>query len=151
MYRVLIGIFIVCTLGASLTHAQLTAVAPASAQSSDKTSQQVNACQDKVIDLSGQLVPLQKKRTGLWTERKSIGTSGGDSAKYKLTNIDQEIAQVTKQIDGVTRQIDTEKKRCDDLTTKPSVARSNAQDQSATPTTPTTTPPTNKKKNNGRH
>ena len=142
MYRVLIGIFIVCTVGASLTHAQLTAVAPAIAQTGDKTSQQVNARQDKVTDLSSQLVPLQKKRTGLWTERKTIGTSGGDSAKYKLANIDQEIAQVTKQIDGVSRQIDTEKKRCEDLTVKPSTARSNAQEP----------PPTSKKKNNnGRH
>ena len=142
MYRVLIGILFVCTVGASLTHAQLTAVAPANAQAGDKT--QVSACQDKVTDLANQLAPLQKKRTGLWTERKTIGTSGGDSAKYKLANIDQEISQVTRQIDGVSRQIDTEKKRCEDLTTKPATARSGA------PETPPTT--TSKKKNsNGRN
>src|SRR5712692_7379244 len=133
MYRVLIGIFIVCMVGASLTHAQLTAVAPANAQTGDKAAQQANACQDKVTDLSNQLTPLQKKRTGLWTERKTIGTSGGDSAKYKLANIDQEISQVTKQIDGVSRQIDTEKKRCEDLTVKPSTARSGEQEPASPP------------------
>jgi peptidoglycan hydrolase CwlO-like protein len=142
MYKVLLGCVFACVLGVSSAGAQLSAVAPAAAQSGDKVSEQVNACREKVNDLSNQLPPLQKKRSGLWTERKSIGTSGGDSAKYKLTHLDQEIGAVTKQIDGVNRQIEVEQKRCTELTAKPAAAPKNA------PLAQQPTPQPTKKKNN---
>jgi hypothetical protein len=107
MNRVLAGI-LVAAFGASV----------AAAQDSSAPNQQQTACHEKVVELTNQLSPLHKHRTALWTERKTIGSSGGDAAKYKLARLDHELTQVTKQIDGVTKQIDNEKKICDDLTAK---------------------------------
>lgn len=128
MKKILVGL-LVLAFGVTLARAQASsAVVPTAAQSGERNSQ-LTACNNKVSDLANQFPPLQKKRTALWAERKTIGTSGGDSAKYKLAGVDQDIAQVTKQIDGVTRQIDSEKRRCDELASKASGARSGSQAQ----------------------
>ena len=140
MTRVLLGLLLVSVLHASSARAQnLSASAPAPGQ-----SQQVLVCHDKVAALSTQLSPLQKKRVALWTERKTVGTSGGDLARYKLAQLDQEIAQVQKQIDGVNNQIDSENKRCDDMAAaKPAIVHA------VTPT-PSPTKPAEKPKRNSR-
>ena len=105
---------------AQAAHAQgSSTAAPAGAQSGDRNAEQVAACHLKVNQLAEQLRPLQAKRTSLWAERKTIGHSGGETAKFKLANLDKELVQVTKQIDGVNGQINSEKKRCDDLAAKP--------------------------------
>jgi peptidoglycan hydrolase CwlO-like protein len=77
-------------------------------------------CNEKVTDLTKQLSPLQKQRSALWVERKMTGTSGGDMARYKLSQLDDEITQVQKTIDDVSSKINTEKKRCDGLAFSPS-------------------------------
>src|SRR5262245_49157168 len=118
-----------------VTLAQAQNAAPTTGQSADKVSQQVAACNDKVTEISNQLPGLQKKRVGLLAERKTLGTSGGDSARYKLSRLDQEISQLQKQIDGVSTQVTTEKKHCDDLA-KPAPARNANAPASSQSTTP---------------
>ena len=142
MTRVLLGLLLVSVLHASSGRAQnlsASATAPTLGQ-----SQQVLVCHDKVAALSNQLSPLQKKRVALSTERKTVGTSGGDLARYKLAQLDQEIAQVQKQIDGVNNQIDSENKRCDDMAAaKPAIVHA------VTPT-PSPAKPAEKPKRNSR-
>ena len=100
------------------------AMAPAQAESATGTatgsqSDQLFQCQQKVRQLSEQARPLQTKLAGLRVERKGVSSSGGEVARFKLSNLDQEIAQVLKQLDGVNGQIDSENKRCDEITHKP--------------------------------
>src|SRR5262249_25379647 len=116
--------------GASPIHAQNSiAVTQMSTQAGNK-AEQAAVCGEKVVQLNEQLHPLHTKRNALWTERKSIGASGGEAAKNKLARIAGELLQVTKQIDGLTGQIDSEKRRCEGrASTTPSSAAASAQAQ----------------------
>lgn len=117
MRIVLIGLLSVCSLGALPAWAQSsTGVAPA------PQSDQQFACQQKVTQLTEQTRPLQTKLSTLRTERRGIGASGGEVARFKLANLDQEISQLSKQLDGVNGQIAAEKKHCDELAGKPAHA-----------------------------
>jgi outer membrane murein-binding lipoprotein Lpp len=103
----------ICALGTVPPKAQGTSN-PQSAQ-----SDQLFACQQKVNQLSEQVRPLQSKLASLRAERKGIGASGGEVARFKLANVDQEISQIVKQIDSVNGQITSEKRHCDELAGKP--------------------------------
>ena len=121
MSKILGGLFLLAALGgAAAAHAQNSSKAgQTGAQSADKKAELLAACHLKVNQLTEQLRPLHAKRAGFLTERKRVGQSGGETAKYKLSHLDQEIVRITKQIDGVNGQINSEKKRCDDLASKP--------------------------------
>jgi hypothetical protein len=123
--RVFPIIFLAAALcGAQAGHAQMASTAvPSGGQSSNKQAEQLAACELKIAELSEQIRPLQLKRTGLWSERKTVGHSGGETAKFKLAAVDKELLQITRQLDGVNGQINSEKKRCDDLAAKASGAR----------------------------
>jgi hypothetical protein len=112
MKKVLLGLLNVLLLGPLGTWAQ-TPTTPAA-----ERSHQTLVCNEKVMELTKQLSPLQMQRSALWTERKMTGTSGGDMARYKLSRLDQETTQIQKSIDDVSSQISTEK-RCNDLAFSP--------------------------------
>ena len=106
-------------------------MAPAQAESATGTttgsqSDQIFQCQQKVRQLSEQARPLQTKLASLRVERKGVSSSGGEVARFKLSNLDQEISQVLKQLEGVNGQIDSENKRCDDLAHKPAAPAAQA-------------------------
>lgn len=115
-------------------------MAPAQAESATGTttgsqSDQLFQCQQKVRQLSEQARPLQTKLASLRVERKGVSSSGGEVARFKLSNLDQEIAQVLKQLEGVNGQIESENKRCDEIAHKPSNPPASSQPAPA-PTTP---------------
>ncbi len=121
-------------------------MAPAQAESATGTagsqSDQVFQCQQKVRQLSEQARPLQTKLAALRIERKGVSSSGGEVARFKLSNIDQEISQVSKQLEGVNSQISSENKRCDELAHKPSTPSAQAAPTQPAPPAP----PRNKKR-----
>jgi peptidoglycan hydrolase CwlO-like protein len=105
-----VGLLLIVTVATS-AHAQTAA-----------QSDQLMACHQKVAQLHEQQRPLKAKLTGLRAERKGVSSSGGEVARFKLANLDQEIAQITKQIDAINLQISAENKRCEDLAAKPKPA-----------------------------
>jgi septal ring factor EnvC (AmiA/AmiB activator) len=130
MRSVVMGLLLVPVLAAWATIAQSsTVVAQATSQ-----SDQLFACQQKINQLNDQLRPLQTKLASLRAERKGVSHSGGEVARFKLANLDQEISQISKQMDGVNGQITAEKKRCDDI----------AHNKPSNPPAAATTPPPSK-------
>jgi len=116
-------------------------MAPAQAESATGTaagsqSDQVFQCQQKVRQLSEQARPLQTKLAALRIERKGVSSSGGEVARFKLSNLDQEISQISKQLEGVNGQISSESKRCDDLAHKPSTPSTQAAPTQPAPAAP---------------
>jgi len=111
-----LGLWALAVVGAQAeTLSASSASATSTSSASGGQNRQVLVCNEKISVLTNQLSPLYQKRLGLWSERKTIGVSGGELANYKLSQLDQQIAVIQKEIDGVNGQIDTEKKRCDDL------------------------------------
>jgi chromosome segregation ATPase len=120
-------------------------IPPALAESSTGAqSDQVFACQQKVKQLSDEARPLQSKLATLRTERRAVSSSGGEVAQMKLSNLDQEILQITKKLEGVNGQISSETKRCDDLAHKSSGA---ATPPAAAAPVPAPSPRSNKRPN----
>ena len=84
----------------------------------ESVAAQVETCRQHVVELTEQSRKQQTKLTTLRAERKTIGVSGGEVARFKLANLDQELRELTKQNQTVNAQIDSEKKRCDSLGSK---------------------------------
>ena len=134
------GLLLVSVLsGARTAYAQGNSAAPPagsqtvaqSSQSGASVSGQLETCRQHVIQLQEQARLQQTKLAGLRAERKTIGTSGGEVARFKLANLDQELRELSKQNQSVNAQVDSEKKRCDSLAAKASSGnRGGAQGQS---------------------
>jgi seryl-tRNA synthetase len=90
------------------------------AQGSPATSlaNQLDTCRQNVIQLTEQARVQQTKLGSLRAERKSLGSSGGEMARYKLANLDQELKEHSKQYQNANAQAEAEKKRCDALAAK---------------------------------
>jgi hypothetical protein len=79
---------------------------------------QLDTCRQNVVQLTEQARVQQTKLVSLRAERKTLGTSGGEMARYKLANLDQELKEHSKQYQNASTQAETEKKRCDALAAK---------------------------------
>jgi hypothetical protein len=60
----------------------------------------------------------QKKLVSLRNERKTVGLSGGEVAKFKLASLDQEIRELSRQSEQLILQIDSAGARCEQLAAK---------------------------------
>lgn len=103
--------------GASAVHAQ-GAPATQSGQGAGSLANQLDTCRQHVIQLTEQARIEQTKLVSLRAERKTLGSSGGELARYKLTNLDQELKEHSKQYQNANTQAENEKKRCDMLAAK---------------------------------
>lgn len=131
---------------ASLAHAEGASASKSTKQSKASNARaqavladQIQSCRQHVIQLNEQSRVTQKKLAALRSERKTIGVSGGEMARFKLTNIDQEIRENSRQHQSLITEIDAETKRCDSLEEK--LASGNAS-----PPAPTTKPAAKPKK-----
>jgi hypothetical protein len=100
----------------------LGGVPGAFAQTSNAATQ-LETCRQHVIQLTEQSRTQQTQLTKLRAERKAIGVSGGEMARFKLANLDQEIRDLTKQNQSVNVQTESETKRCDGLAAKASAGK----------------------------
>jgi hypothetical protein len=89
-----------------------------SAQAQASLADQLESCRQHVVQMNEAVNVQQKKLAALRTERKTISVSGGEVARFKLANIDQEIRDLSKQSQATITQIDAEDKRCDSLQAK---------------------------------
>jgi hypothetical protein len=79
---------------------------------------QLDTCHQNAVQLAEQARVQQTKLVSLRAERKTLGSSGGELARYKLANLDQELKEHSKQYQSANTQAETEKKRCDALAAK---------------------------------
>lgn len=91
-------------------------VRPLHAQASP--AEQLAACRQNVTQLDEQLRARQKKLVSLRNERKTVGLSGGEVAKFKLTSLDQEIRELSRESERLIAQLDSEGARCEQLAAK---------------------------------
>jgi chromosome segregation ATPase len=84
-------------------------------QSQASPADQLEACRQHVTQLDEQLRARQKKLVSLRNERKTVGLSGGEVAKFKLSSLDQEIRELSRQSEQLIAQIDSEGARCEQL------------------------------------
>jgi hypothetical protein len=91
---------------------------PSQTQPQGSPAEQLQACRQNVVQLDERLRTQQKKLTSLRAERKTIGVSGGEVARFKLTTIDSEIRELSKQSQALLTQIETEGHRCDAIAAK---------------------------------
>ncbi|HWP26118.1 MAG TPA: hypothetical protein VNL39_07220 [Xanthobacteraceae bacterium] len=87
-------------------------------QSQASPAEQLEACRQHVTQLDEQLRSRQKKLMSLRNERKTVGLSGGEVAKFKLASLDQEIRDLSRQSEQLIAQIDSEGARCEQLAAK---------------------------------
>ena len=87
-------------------------------QSQAALAEQLEGCRRHVIQLTEESRTNQKKLATLRNERKTLGMAGGEVARFKLANIDQEIREYSKQTQNAITQIESEQKRCDSLEAK---------------------------------
>ena len=120
---VVFGFFFVIALGgtpAAYSQGSLgDQVVAHSGQPSTSVAAQVETCRQHVVQLAEQSRTQQTQLTKLRAERKTIGVSGGEMARFKLTNLDQEIRDLVKQNQSVNAQAESETKRCDNIGAKP--------------------------------
>ena len=81
-------------------------------------AEQLQTCRQNVVQLDEQLRIHHKKLFTLRGERRTIGVSGGEMARFKLATIDQEIRELSKQSQSLLTQIETERNRCDAIAAK---------------------------------
>ena len=122
MSKILFGLVLWCVLavlgGAPAAFAQGTSAAPQGGQSAPSLVAQLDTCRQNVVQLTEQARVQQTKLVGLRAERKTLGPSGGEMARYKLANLDQELKEHSKQYQNANTLAETEKKRCDALAAK---------------------------------
>lgn len=106
---------------------------PRPPQSSASAAEHIEACRRNVMQLDEQLRARQKKLLSLRNERKSVGLSGGEVAKFKLSSLDQEIRELSRQSEQLIAQIDSENARCEQLATKVSNRAGAPQPQAKPP------------------
>ncbi len=109
-------------------------------QSQASPAEQLEACRRQVTQLDEQLRARQKKLVSLRNERKTVGLSGGEVAKFKLASLDQEIRELSRQSEQLISQIDSEGARCEQLAAKannrPAPAQPQQQQQPQRPAKP---------------
>lgn len=98
-------------------------------QSQASPAEQLEACRRQVSQLDEQLRARQKKLVSLRNERKTVGLSGGEVAKFKLASLDQEIRELSRQSEQLIAQIDSEGARCEQLAAKANNRPAPAQPQ----------------------
>ena len=103
--------------GVPVAHAQ-GSPATQSGQAVGSLTNQLDTCRQHVVQLTEQARVELAKLVGLRAERKTLGSSGGELARYKLTNLDQELKEHSKQYQNANTQVENEKKRCDALAVK---------------------------------
>jgi seryl-tRNA synthetase len=96
-------------------------------------TEHIEACRRNVMQLDEQLRARQKKLLSLRNERKSVGLSGGEVAKFKLSSLDQEIRELSRQSEQLIAQIDSENARCEQLATRVSNRAGAPQPQAKPP------------------
>jgi predicted RNase H-like nuclease (RuvC/YqgF family) len=104
-----------------------------SSTSPASVAEHIEACRRNVMQLDEQLRARQKKLLSLRNERKSVGLSGGEVAKFKLSSLDQEIRELSRQSEQLIAQIDSENARCEQLATKVSNRAGAPQPQAKPP------------------
>jgi hypothetical protein len=103
---------------APAAHAQGTSAAPSSGQSAPALAAQLDTCRQNSVQLTEQARVQQTKLVSLRAERKTLGSSGGEMARYKLANLDQELKEHSKQYQSANALAEAEKKRCDAIAAK---------------------------------
>ncbi len=98
-------------------------------QSQASPAEQLEACRRQVTQLDEQLRARQKRLVSLRNERKTVGLSGGEVAKFKLASLDQEIRELSRQSEQLISQIDSEGARCEQLAAKVNNRAAPAQPQ----------------------
>ncbi len=117
MLRTSVLLVLIVTFGeASVVYAQGTSAAPSSGQPA--LAAQLDTCRQNTVQLTEQARVQQTKLVSLRAERKTLGSSGGEMARYKLANIDQELKEHSKQYQSASAQAEAEKKRCDTIAAK---------------------------------
>jgi len=91
---------------------------PSTGQSAPTLTAQLDTCRQNSIQLTEQARVQQTKLVSLRAERKTLGSSGGEMARYKLANIDQELKEHSKQYQSANALAESEKKRCDTIAAK---------------------------------
>ena len=109
-------VFILALGDASAVCAQGTSVAPPTGQSA--LAAQLDTCRQNSIQLAEQARVQQTKLVSLRAKRKTLGSSGGELARYKLANLDQELKEHSKQYQSANALAEAEKKRCDTIAAK---------------------------------
>ncbi len=134
MKKFFVGVFVFSVLGGAML-AHMPAHIAAHAQGASATPQaglanQLESCQQNVVQLTEQSRGQRTKLAGLRAERKTLGVSHGEVVRYKLAILDQEIQEHSKQNQTIIAQIDSENKRCETLAAR---AASGSRDTQAQP------------------
>jgi hypothetical protein len=111
-------ICLVVLVEAPAAYAQSTSAAPSSGQSAPALAAQLDTCRQNSVQLTEQARVQQTKLVSLRAERKTLGSSGGEMARYKLANLDQELKEHSKQYQSAIALAEGEKKRCDAIAAK---------------------------------
>lgn len=104
--------------GIPVAYAQGTSTVPTTGQSAPALAAQLDACRQNSIQLTEQAHVQQGKLVKLRAERKTLGSSGGEMARYKLANLDHELREHSKQYQSANALAEAEKKRCDAIAAK---------------------------------
>jgi hypothetical protein len=110
--------FLILVMALGETPAAYAQGAPSSGPSAPALAAQLETCRQNTVQLTEQARVQQTKLVSLRAERKTLGSSGGEMARYKLANLDQELKEHSKQYQSANALAEAERKRCDTIAAK---------------------------------